>query len=70
MRMQDLIEKKKNGFFHTKDELKFIIDGAVSGEIPDYQLSAWLMAVCFQGMSDGEIAELTELMARDTVPSP
>ena len=69
MRMQDLIEKKKNGFFHTKDELKFIIDGAVSGEIPDYQLSAWLMAVCFRGMSDGELAALTELMASsgDTV---
>ncbi|MBR6744431.1 MAG: thymidine phosphorylase, partial [Clostridia bacterium] len=69
MRMQDLIEKKKNGFFHTKEELKFIIDGAVSGSIPDYQLSAWLMAVCFRGMSDGELAHVTELMARsgDTV---
>lgn len=69
MRMQDLIEKKKNGFAHTGEELSYIIGGAVSGEIPDYQLSAWLMAVCFQGMSDGELAALTELMASsgDTV---
>ena len=69
MRMQDLIEKKKNGFSHTRNELQFIIDGAVSGSIPDYQLSAWLMAVCFRGMSDGELAHMTDLMARsgDTV---
>ena len=64
MRMQDLIEKKKNGFSHSRDELGFIIHGAVSGTIPDYQLSAWLMAVCFQGMTDGELADMTDLMAK------
>ena len=64
MRMQDLIEKKKKGLFHTREELKMIVDGAVSGDIPDYQLSAWLMAVCFRGMSDGELADLTDLMAK------
>ena len=63
MRMQDLIEKKKNGFSHTGEELQFIVGGAVSGSIPDYQLSAWLMAVCFRGMSDRELAVLTRLMA-------
>jgi len=63
MRMQDLIEKKKNGFFHTREELRAIVDGAVNGTVPDYQLSAWLMAVCFRGMSDMELADLTELMA-------
>jgi pyrimidine-nucleoside phosphorylase len=69
MRMQDLIEKKKNGLSHTDEELSYIIDGAVSGEIPDYQLSAWLMAVCFRGMTDSELADMTDLMARsgDTV---
>ena len=69
MRMQDLIEKKKNGFAHTGEELSYIIGGAVDGLIPDYQLSAWLMAVCFRGMSDEELASLTDLMARsgDTV---
>ena len=69
MRMQDLIEKKKNGFSHAREELEYIVRGAVDGSVPDYQLSAWLMAVCFRGMSDGELADLTELMARsgDTV---
>ena len=64
MRMQDLIEKKKKGFPHSKEELRFIINGAVCGTVPDYQLSAWLMAVCFQGMEDGELADMTDLMAK------
>ena len=64
MRIQDLIEKKKQGFAHTAEELKMILEGAVDGTIPDYQLSAWLMAVCFQGMTDEEISEMTDLMAR------
>ena len=64
MRIQDLIEKKKQGFAHTSQELKMILDGAVDGTIPDYQLSAWLMAVCFQGMTDEELSEMTDLMAR------
>ena len=63
MRIQDLIEKKKQGFAHTSQELKMILDGAVDGTIPDYQLSAWLMAVCFQGMTDEELSEMTDLMA-------
>ena len=63
MRMIDLIEKKKQGLEHTREELAFLIDGAVRTTIPDYQLSAWLMAVCFQGMTDRELADLTELMA-------
>lgn len=64
MRIQDLIEKKKQGLAHTAEELKMILDGAVDGSIPDYQLSAWLMAVCFQGMTDEEISDMTDLMAR------
>ena len=64
MRMIDLIEKKKQGLTHTREELSFLIDGTVSAEIPDYQISAWLMAVCFQGMTDGELADMTDLMAK------
>jgi pyrimidine-nucleoside phosphorylase len=64
MRVIDLIEKKKQGFTHTREELAFLIDGTVSAEIPDYQISAWLMAVCFQGMTDGELADMTDLMAK------
>ena len=64
MRIQDLIEKKKQGYSHTAEELKMILDGAVDGTVPDYQLSAWLMAVCFQGMTDEEMSVMTDLMAR------
>ena len=64
MRMIDLIEKKKSGLAHTDEELSFIVNGVTNGEIPDYQISAWLMAVCFQGMTDTETALLTDRMAR------
>ncbi|SDL22136.1 pyrimidine-nucleoside phosphorylase [Kandleria vitulina] len=59
MRMVDLIEKKKNGEALSKDEIHFIIDGYVKGDIPDYQMSAWMMAVYFKGMTAEEIATLT-----------
>ncbi|WP_029072730.1 pyrimidine-nucleoside phosphorylase [Kandleria vitulina] len=59
MRMVDLIEKKKNGEALSKDEIHFIIDGYVKGDIPDYQMSAWMMAVYFKGMTTEEIATLT-----------
>ncbi|MGN0300940.1 MAG: hypothetical protein ACI4C2_06285, partial [Lachnospiraceae bacterium] len=55
MRMYDLIEKKRDGGRLTKDEIDFIINGYVDGIIPDYQISAWLMAVFFVGMDDEEI---------------
>ena len=61
--MIDLIEKKKRGLEHTSEELLFLTSGIVSGEIPDYQLSAWLMAVCFRGMTDDELSVLTDAMA-------
>jgi pyrimidine-nucleoside phosphorylase len=57
--MVDLIEKKKNGEALSKDEIHFIIDGYVKGDIPDYQMSAWMMAVYFKGMTTEEIATLT-----------
>ena len=62
MRMVDLIEKKKEGFVHTQEEIHFIIDGYVHEHIPDYQMSAWMMAVCFQGLNKEETAWLTEEM--------
>lgn len=60
MRVVDLIEKKKQGLAHTKEEINFIVNGFVSGEIEDYQMSAWLMAVCFQDLNIEETAYLTE----------
>ncbi|RLD26679.1 MAG: pyrimidine-nucleoside phosphorylase [Bacteroidetes bacterium] len=62
--MVELILKKRNGLELSKDELTSIIDGFVSGEIPDYQISAFLMAVFFEGMNSTETAILTDIMMR------
>ncbi len=62
MRFVDLIEKKKQGHHLSKEEIDYWIDGFVKGDIPDYQVSALCMAICFQGMSDEEQFCLTEAM--------
>lgn len=62
MRIVDLIEKKKQGQSHTREEIKFLIDSLMDGSAPDYQISAWLMAVYFKGMTEEETAMLTEEM--------
>ncbi|MCL2565692.1 MAG: thymidine phosphorylase [Defluviitaleaceae bacterium] len=59
MRTIDLINKKKSGKPLSADEISFIIDGFTNGIIPDYQMSALLMAICFKGMNPRETAELT-----------
>lgn len=67
--MVDLIEKKRDGRQLTKEEIQFIIKGYTDESIPDYQMSALLMAVFFQGMSEQECAELTMAMIQsgDTI---
>ena len=62
--MVELIVKKRNGLALNKEEIRSIIDGFISGEIPDYQMSAFLMAICFQGMNSTETAILTDIMMR------
>ena len=62
MRFVDIIEKKKEGQALSKEEIHFFIDGYVKEEIPDYQVSALLMAICFQGMNEQETAWLCEEM--------
>ncbi len=62
MRMVDIIEKKRDNHFLTKDEIDFVIKGYTKGEIPDYQMSALLMAIYFQGMTDEESTSLTDAM--------
>lgn len=62
MRMVDLIVKKRCGQPHTDQEIDFIISGYVNGSIPDYQMSAWMMAVCWQGMTEAEVSRLTYAM--------
>ena len=63
MRMFDIIDKKKHGLALTKEEIAYFVKGVTSGEIPDYQTTALLMAICFKGMTDEETAELTLEMA-------
>ena len=62
MRMYDIITKKKNNEELTKEEIDFFIDGYVKGDIPDYQASALLMAICFNQMTEEESVNLTESM--------
>ena len=62
MRMVDLIENKKRGQVLTDEEIDWMISGYVRGEIPDYQMSAMLMAICFQGMTEEETVHLTIAM--------
>lgn len=58
--MVDLIQKKRDGFEHTNEEIQFIIEGFMQGKIPDYQMSAWAMAIYFNVMSEVELTYLTE----------
>ncbi len=64
MRLLDLIAKKRDGARHSPEELDFIARAAADGSAPDYQLSAWLMAVVCRGMSEPETAAFTRAMAR------
>ena len=62
MRAVDLIMKKREGHALTGEEIKFLIEGFVKGEVADYQMSAFLMAVCYSGMDGRETADLTMAM--------
>ena len=63
MRMYDLIMKKRNGGILNDEEIRFMIDGYTKGEIPDYQMSAMMMAIYFKGMNEEETVNLTMAMA-------
>ena len=63
MNMYDLILKKRNGGVLSREEITYIVMGYTDGTIPDYQMSAFLMAVYFQGMNPQETVELTMAMA-------
>ena len=62
MRAVDIITRKRDGFELTRQELDFFVGGFARGEIPDYQASAWAMAVVFRGMSPRETFDLTQAM--------
>jgi pyrimidine-nucleoside phosphorylase len=64
MRTVDLIHRKRDGEELNAEEIAYLVDAYTRGEIPDYQMSAFLMAVFFAGMSDHEVDALTDTMVR------
>src|SRR5262249_42173165 len=64
IRTVDLIRKKRLGGELSQDEIAFLIRGYCKNEIPDYQVSAFLMTVAFRGMTSGEMAAMTEEMRK------
>lgn len=64
MRVVDLIDKKKHGGVHSKEEIDFLIEALMNGSASDYQISAWLMAVYFKSMTDEETAFLTDALIK------
>lgn len=64
MRIVDLINKKKLSGVHTKEEIEFLINSLMDGTAADYQISAWLMAVYFNGLNEDETTYLTDAMVK------
>lgn len=64
MRVVDLIRKKRDGGELTREEIAYLVSGAARGTVPDYQLSAWLMAMVCRGITRAETAALTDAMLR------
>ena len=64
MRPVELIRKKRDGGEHSPKEISFLVDAFTRGNMPDYQMSAWMMAVLLRGMSDAETAALTDALMR------
>jgi pyrimidine-nucleoside phosphorylase len=62
MRAVDLIRKKRDSGEHSREEIDFLVSGYTHGEIPDYQMAAWLMAAWIRGINRSELASLTEAM--------
>ncbi len=68
--MYEIISKKRDGLELEREEIAFVISGYVRGDIPDYQVAAWLMAIFIRGLNDRELADLTEIMlgSGDRIP--
>lgn len=58
----EVIGRKRDGGEHSPEEIEFLLSGYVRGEVPDYQMAAWLMAVCIRGMTPAETLALTQAM--------
>ena len=61
-RIPEIIKKKRDGHTLSRDEIYFVIDGFTKGRVPDYQMSAFLMAVFFNGFVDAELDVWTDAM--------
>ena len=64
MRAVDIIQKKRDGLALNKEEIEWLIEGYVAGTVPDYQMSAFAMAVYFKGMTTEEISHMTMKMVQ------
>jgi len=62
MHALEVIGRKRDGLEHTAEEIQLLISGYLAGDIPDYQMAAWLMAVCVRGMTRAETLALTQAM--------
>src|SRR6266481_3005690 len=68
MRIVDLIQTKRDGGELTSEEIDFLLQGYLRGEVPDYQVSALMMAIYFSGLSDIELVGWIESMTRMAAP--
>lgn len=64
MKIIEILNNKKQGLIHTKEEIDFLVNGLLDGSIEDYQVSAWLMAVYFRGLNVDETTYLTEALVK------
>jgi pyrimidine-nucleoside phosphorylase len=64
MQALEVIGRKRDGGEHPPEEIEFLLSGYLKGDIPDYQMAAWLMAVCIRGMTRAETLALTQAMVR------
>ena len=60
----EVIGRKRDGGEHSPEEIEFLLSGYLRGDIPDYQMAAWLMAVCIRGMTPAETLALTQAMVK------
>ena len=69
MNALEVIGKKRDGGEHTTEEIDWLLGAYLLGDVPDYQMAAWLMAVCIRGMTRVETLALTQAMVRSAWPS-
>src|SRR3989475_13040899 len=64
MQALEVIGRKRDGHEHSPEEIEFLLSGYLRGDIADYQMAAWLMAVCLRGMTRAETLSLTQALGR------